>query len=99
LKLRLFEVPRATGDYSCGTLYNNEKMSMYISTDRGATYDGGLTPHGTSCSVHITRYDTIIEGTYTAMLGVGNGGGLATSVLPNNDAVISVAGSFRAPAP
>lgn len=99
LKLRFFEVPRAAGDYSCGSLYNNEKMNMYISTDRGVIYDGGLTQHGTNCSVHITRYDTIIEGTYTAMLGVGNSGGLAASVLPNNDAVIGVAGSFRAPAP
>lgn len=97
LKLRLFELPKATGDYTCGTLYSGQKMTMYLATDKGVTYDGGLA--GTSCAVHISRYDTIIEGTYSATLGVGNGGGLATAVLPNNDATISVSGSFRAPAP
>lgn len=93
--LRLFEIPRAVGNYTCGTTYNGQKANLQVSTSRGVTYSGQWTTAGTSCTINITQYGTVIEGNYTATLGVGTNAGLASPVLPGNDALITVNGSFR----
>ena len=99
LRMRLFDFPRAVGTYSCGTLYGTDRPSITLNTTRGVIYsyiyNSGINNYGTGCTVNITRYDTRVEGTYTATLGIGNNAGLASALMPGNDATITVSGSFR----
>lgn len=103
VEVRMRNLPKATGQYLCGTAYNgsqSQNPEMRVETGQQMTYftsffqSGAYVLHpGANCTINVTEFSgTHIAGDYTATLVVPNGGDL---VMPNGDNVITVSGTFR----
>lgn len=99
IDLRFFDLPEVVGSYTCNTDYDGLQPYLQLNTHTGVNYGTASFQSGTqgliegaACTINVTAVnDNIVEGNYTATVVARN----MAPILPDNDASVSLSGSFR----